>query len=61
MQQELFKVNQPGGFKDVSQQDTTAVLSPIQGQVEEVEIDSQPGPALSAQAQSGGQAKASEK
>jgi ribose-phosphate pyrophosphokinase len=44
----------------VSQQDTSAVLSPIQGQVEEAEISSQPAPALSAQ--NGGQTtKPSEK
>jgi ribose-phosphate pyrophosphokinase len=54
-QQELFKVNQPGGFI-VNEQDATAVLSPIQGQVEEAETSSQPAPA-----QSAGQPKAAEK
>jgi ribose-phosphate pyrophosphokinase len=45
----------------VSEQDTTAVLSPISGQVEETETISQPVPASSAQGQPGGQAKASAK
>jgi ribose-phosphate pyrophosphokinase len=48
-----FKVNQPGGFH-VNNQDTTAVLSPISGQAEETETNSQPVPALSLN----GQAKA---
>ncbi|WP_334268215.1 ribose-phosphate diphosphokinase [Edaphobacter sp. HDX4] len=59
-QQELFKVNQPGGF-NVNEQDATAVLSPIQGQVEEAETGSQPAPALSDKGQSSGQPKTAEK
>lgn len=43
----------------MTEQDTTAVLSPIQGQVEEAENGSQPGATLSAQ--SNGQPKSSEK
>jgi len=46
VQQEQFKVNQPGGFH-VNERDTTAVLSPISGRVEETETSSQPAPALS--------------
>jgi ribose-phosphate pyrophosphokinase len=45
----------------VSEQDTTAVLSPIEGQVEEMEASSQPAPTLSAQGQPGGQSKPAEK
>jgi ribose-phosphate pyrophosphokinase len=45
----------------VNEQDTTAVLTPIQGQVEEIETNSQPVPALSAQGHPGGQAKPAEK
>ena len=41
----------------MNEQDTTAVLTPIQGQVEEIETNSQPVPALSAQGHSSGQAK----
>jgi ribose-phosphate pyrophosphokinase len=48
-----FKVNQPGGFH-VNDRDTTAVLSPISGQADETETNSQPAPALSLN----GQAKA---
>ena len=45
----------------MNEQDTTAVLTPIQGQVEEIETNSQPVPALSAQGHPGGQAKPAEK
>jgi ribose-phosphate pyrophosphokinase len=48
MQQEQFKVNQPGGFH-VNNNDTTAVLSPISEQAEETEASSQPALALSGQ------------
>ena len=57
MQQEQFKVNQPGGFH-VNNQDTTAVLSPISEQAEETETSSQPAPALSVNGVAGGQLKA---
>src|SRR3984957_7032767 len=46
MQQEQFKVNQPGGFH-VNNNDTTAVLSPISEQAEETETSSQPAIAFS--------------
>jgi ribose-phosphate pyrophosphokinase len=46
VQQEQFKVNQPGGFH-VNNNDTTAVLSPIAEQAEETETSSQPANALS--------------
>jgi ribose-phosphate pyrophosphokinase len=45
----------------VNEQDATAVLSPIQGQVEEAETSSQPAPVLSDKGQPGGQTKAAEK
>ena len=45
MQQEQFKVNQPGGFH-VKNNDTTAVLSPISEQAEETKASSQPANAL---------------
>jgi ribose-phosphate pyrophosphokinase len=48
MQQEQFKVNQPGGFH-VNNNDTTAVLSPISEQADETETSSQPAFALSGQ------------
>ena len=48
MQQEQFKVNQPGGFH-VNNKDTTAVLSPISEQADETETSSQPALALSEQ------------
>jgi ribose-phosphate pyrophosphokinase len=48
VQQEQFKVNQPGGFH-VNNNDTTAVLSPISEQADETETNSQPAFALSPQ------------
>jgi ribose-phosphate pyrophosphokinase len=57
MQQEQFKVNQPGGFH-VNEQDTTAVLPPISGQAAETETSSQPAPALSVNGAASVQSKA---
>jgi len=35
MQQDLFRANQPGGFKDMSTNDSSAVLTPVSGEPEE--------------------------